>query len=201
MSSGTGAALVIFRLSLFNSNTPTSSQPDSVPSARLARLAQLGTELHANSTETAVWLALEQTLADFFGYSLFTVLAFSKQGGVTRLYSTNTGLHPLEIRNESPTADYDRDNVGTPPPPPCRAVWVQQVLDGNIWRGYVPEDLKAAFENWEQLWQVGLGSVLSILVRMNVYLLEAELVSYCAATYLHLKSLDLTILIDIKARL
>ncbi|KAJ6009579.1 hypothetical protein N7522_004595 [Penicillium canescens] len=131
---------------------PTSPQPDNVSSARLARLAQLGTDLHANSTETAVWLALEQTLADFFGYSLFTVLAFSKQGVVTRLYSTNRDLHPLGIRKESPTADYDRDNVGTPSPPPCRAVCVQQVLvEGNIWRGSMPEDLKAAFEDWEQL--------------------------------------------------
>lgn len=112
-----------------------------------------------------------------------------------------TDLHPLGIRKESPAADYDRDNVGIPPSPPCRAVWVQQVLEGNIWRGYVPEDLKAAFENWEQLWQVGLGSVMSVPVRLNVYLVEAELVSYCAATYLRLKSLDLTILIDIKARL
>jgi hypothetical protein len=92
--------------------------------------------------------------------------------------------------------------LATPSPPPCRAVWVQQVLvDSNIWRVYVPEDVKGAFGNWEQLWQVGLGSVMSIPVRMNVCLVEAELVSYCAATYLRLKSLDLTILIDIKARL
>jgi hypothetical protein len=60
---------------------------------------------------------------------------------------------------------------------------------------------KGSIGNWEHLWQVGLGSVMSIPVRMNVYLVEAELVSYCAATYLRLKSLDLTILIDIKARL
>ncbi|KAH8689922.1 hypothetical protein BGW36DRAFT_389950 [Talaromyces proteolyticus] len=147
---------------------PTSSQPDSIPSARLARLAQLGAELHANSTESAVWAALEQTLADFFGHSLFTVLAFTEQGDVTRLYSTNTDLHPLGTRKSSPTADYDRDNVETPPPPPCREAWCQQVLvDGNVWRGSVREDLKAAFEDWEQLWQAGLGSVMNIPVRLN----------------------------------
>ncbi|KAF4771977.1 hypothetical protein PENNAL_c0085G04927 [Penicillium nalgiovense] len=145
----------------------TTSQSDSVASARLARLAQLGTELHANSPETAVWLALEQTLADFFGHSLFTVLAFSEQG-VTRLHSTNTELHPMGTRNKSPATDHDKENVGTPPPPPCRAAWVQQVLvDGNIWRGSVREDLKAAFEDWEQLWQAGLGSVMNIPVRLN----------------------------------
>lgn len=147
---------------------PASSQPDSVPSPSLARLAQLGTELHANSHETAVWLALEQTLAEFFGYSLFTVLAFSEQGGVTRLYSTNTDLHPLGTRKKTPATDYDRDNIGTQPPPPCRAAWVQHVLvDGNIWRGSTREDLKAAFEDWEKLWHAGLGSVMNIPVRLN----------------------------------
>ncbi|OGE54602.1 hypothetical protein PENARI_c006G01939 [Penicillium arizonense] len=163
---------------------PTSSQSDSVPSARLAPLAQLGTELHANSTETAVWLALEQTLSDFFGYSLFTVLAFSKQGGVTSLYSTNTDLHPLGIRKESPAADYDRDNVG------------------NSISTTLPRSMGPAGLGGQQYlaWLRARGRKGSIW-KLGATLAEAELVSYCAATYLRLKSLDLTILIDIKARL
>jgi hypothetical protein len=43
----------------------------------------------------------------------------------------------------------------------------QVVVQGNIWRGSVREDLKAAFEDWEQLWQAGLGSVMNIPVRLD----------------------------------
>ncbi|CAI7631076.1 unnamed protein product [Penicillium pancosmium] len=134
----------------------TSSQPVRATCLRLARLAQLGDVLHANQTETAVWLALEQVLSEFYGHSLFTVLAFSKQGVAVRLYSTNTDLHPLGFRTKHSAAHRE---TGT---------WTQQVLvDGKIWRGSVREDLKAAFEDWEQLWLAGLGSVMNIPVRLN----------------------------------
>lgn len=146
----------------------TSSQVDRTLCARLDQLAQLGTASHANNSDNAVWLALEQALSEFFGYSLFTVLVFSERGFVTRLYSSNIELHPLGTRSTPTATDHDRDSVGNSPPPPCRAAWVQQVLvDGNIWRGSVQEDLKASFEDWEQLWQAGLGSVMNIPVRLN----------------------------------
>lgn len=146
---------------------PTYPESNSVSVTLLNRLAQLGTELHANNTETAVWLALERTLADFFGYSLFTVLAFSEHEGVTRLHSTNTDLHPLGERKKSPDAEYGRENIETPQPP-HRATWIQHVVvNGDVWRGSVAEDLKAAFEDWEQLWEAGLGSVMNIPVRFD----------------------------------
>ena len=66
------------------------------------------------------------------------------------------------------TADCDTGKIVNPLPPPSRAAWVQQVLvEGNIWRGSVRDDLKAAFEDWEQLWKAGLGSVMNIPVRLN----------------------------------
>ncbi|KAM0554909.1 hypothetical protein ACHAPJ_006645 [Fusarium lateritium] len=140
----------------------TLHQANDTPNRQLAQLAHLASKLHDNSTNAAIWLALNQTLAVFFGHSLFTVLVFSEKTGVTRLYSTNTGLHPLGTRQTPPAINHDQT------PPPCRAVWAQQILiEGKVWRGSTREDLKAVFEDWEQLWQAGLGSVMNIPIRLN----------------------------------
>lgn len=146
----------------------TSPQQSSRAEQHLTSLAQLAAKLHANSNDADLWRALDRTLDEVFGHALFTVLAFTKQSGATRLYSTNTNLHPLGTRNKSPPGNHERVPISNAPPPADRVAWVQQVLvDGQIWRGQVREDLKAAFEDWEQLWEADLGSVMNIPIRLS----------------------------------
>lgn len=133
----------------------------------VTNLIELSSHTHSNSAGPAIWITLEKTLAQKFGYALFTILTFSPSRGVTRIHSTDVGLQPLGPRTPG-TGNNNDSSDNSDSLPPFRNTWIQQVLvNGKTWRGSTQEDLKMVFEDWELLWHAGLGSVLNIPVRLN----------------------------------
>ncbi|KAL1856554.1 hypothetical protein Plec18170_003522 [Paecilomyces lecythidis] len=142
-------------------------KPDS-QTPMVANLIRLSAQTHSNGTESAIWNALERTLAQQFGYSLFTILVFSPGHGIKRIHSTNVNLHPLGARAPVLSNHDGEDGDHSASLPPLRDAWIQQVVvDGVTWCGSTREDLKMVFEDWEVLWHARLGSVLNIPIRLD----------------------------------
>ena len=110
-----------------------------------------------------LWAAVSSILANHYGFCLFTVLSFSPSSGAQRIYTTRPDLHPLGKRQPVVSR---RDVPALPPPK--RGQWQHRVLvEGKPWVGSVRGDLRDVFEDWELLWENGLGSVLNVPIRLR----------------------------------
>lgn len=79
-----------------------------------------------------------------------------------RIFTTNPALHPLGPRD--PTVSYPHQNSPAPPPPRRAELLQRVIVQGKPWIGTTKEDLRDVFEDWEVLWEAGLGSVINFPV-------------------------------------
>ncbi|CAO2651721.1 Nn.00g000040.m01.CDS01 [Neocucurbitaria sp. VM-36] len=142
--------------------TSSASCPPSLETRLVSNLNQLAALLHDNTSPSAIWSKLDETMTELFGFRLFTVLQFSRERGPSRVHSTRPDLHPLGQKQP------ELSNAGSGFTPPQRHAWIQTVIiEGKTWHGSIKEDLKDVFEDWKLLWSVGLGSVLNIPIRRD----------------------------------
>lgn len=121
------------------------------------------------------WAAVSTLLAAHYPFSLFTVLSFSPPTDVQRVYTTAPHLHPLGRRQPQTSSSHGHgdthpssENSTATPSPPKRPQWHHRLfVEGTPWIGSIKEDLRDVFEDWQLLWENGLGSVLNVPVRRD----------------------------------
>ena len=100
----------------------------------------------------AVFRAVEALAQRSIGHRLFTVMRLhSGMQEVERLYSSQPDTYPVSGR---------KPKSGTP--------WGEQVLDrGEIFVANTPDEVHAAFADYELIFSLGIGAIMNVPVRFR----------------------------------
>jgi GAF domain-containing protein len=98
----------------------------------------------------AVFRAVESLAQKAIGFRLFTIMRLhSEAQEVERLYSSDPAAYPVSGR---------KPKLGTP--------WGEQVLDrGEIFVANSPDEVRAAFADYELIFSLGIGAIMNVPVR------------------------------------
>jgi len=108
-------------------------------------------EVTANAREPeAVFRAVERLAQQAIGFRLFTVMRLHAESQeVERLHSSLPDAYPVSGR---------KPKQGTP--------WGEQVLDrGEIFIANSPDEVRAAFADYELIFSLGIGAIMNVPVR------------------------------------
>jgi hypothetical protein len=121
-------------------------------SPTLADIATIA-EVTANAREPdAVFRAVEVLAQQAIGFRLFTVMRLHGESQeVERLYSSLPDAYPVSGR---------KPKQGTP--------WGEQVLDrGEIFIANLPDEVRAAFADYELIFSLGIGAIMNVPIRFR----------------------------------
>jgi GAF domain-containing protein len=107
----------------------------------------------ASRTETdAVFRAVEELVQRAIGFRLFTIMRLHTDSQeVERLYSSLPDAYPVSGR---------KPKQGTP--------WGAQVLDrGEIFIANTPDEVRAAFADYELIFSLGVGAIMNVPIRFR----------------------------------
>ena len=110
-------------------------------------------EATANAREPdAVFRAIEALARKAIGFRLFTIMRLHAEAQeVERLYSSLPDAYPVSGR---------KPKQGTP--------WGEQVLDrGEIFIANTPEEVRAAFADYELIFSLGIGAIMNVPIRFR----------------------------------
>jgi len=108
-------------------------------------------EVAANAAETgAVFRAVDALTQKAIGHRLFTIMRLhAATHEVERLYSSLPDAYPVSGR---------KPKQGTP--------WGEQVLDrGEIFIANTPDEVRAAFADYELIFSLGIGAIMNVPIR------------------------------------
>jgi GAF domain-containing protein len=118
----------------------------------LADLAAV-TEVTATTREPeAMFRAVEALALKVIGFRLFTIMRLHEASGeVERLYSSLPDAYPVSGR---------KPKQGTS--------WGEQVLDrGEIFIANSPDEVRAAFADYELIFSLGIGAIMNVPIRFR----------------------------------
>ena len=110
-------------------------------------------ELTASAGEPeATFRAVEGLAQKAIGFRLFTLMRLhAKSQEVERLYSSDPAAYPVSGR---------KPKQGTP--------WGEQVLDrGEIFIANSPDEVRAAFADYELIFSLGIGAIMNVPIRFR----------------------------------
>jgi GAF domain-containing protein len=110
-------------------------------------------EVTANAPETgAIFRAVDALTQKTIGHRLFTIMRLhAATREVERLYSSLPHAYPVSGR---------KPKQGTP--------WGEQVLDrGEIFVANTPEEVRAAFADYELIFSLGIGAIMNVPIRFR----------------------------------
>jgi GAF domain-containing protein len=104
---------------------------------------------HAGNAE-AVFRVVEALAQRAIGFRLFTIMRLhAASAEVERVYTSNPAAYPVSGR---------KPKQGTP--------WGEQVLDrGEIFVANSPDEVRAAFADYELIFSLGIGAIMNVPVR------------------------------------
>jgi hypothetical protein len=113
----------------------------------LADLASLAEHLAADREPARLYAAIDRVVQEVIGHKLFTMMRVHEASAeVERVYSSNTAAYPVGGRKQK---------RGTP--------WSRVVLDrGEVFIARTPEEVQAAFSDYELIFSLGIGSIMNI---------------------------------------
>jgi len=116
----------------------------------LADIAAVGEIVASTSEPDAVYRAVAALAQKTIGFRLFTVMRLHAGAQeVERLYSSLPDAYPVSGR---------KPKQGTP--------WGAQVLDrGEIFIANSPDEVRAAFADYELIFSLGIGAIMNVPVR------------------------------------
>jgi hypothetical protein len=116
----------------------------------LADIAAVAEATASASAADPVFRAVEALVQKTIGFRLFTVMRLHAGAQeVERLHSSLPDAYPVSGR---------KPKQGTP--------WGAQVLDrGEIFIANTPDEVRAAFADWELIFTLGIGAIMNVPVR------------------------------------